>query len=466
MASFSDQSLFVLAQYRKLALENNFNLLFNTNTNGLLKTTSEFVDIIDKCSIPRTYKELVESIQETHGSTDLNQFNDTLTNAINSGILLHLNHDYTYDTPASIGSLSEIEASQSTCTPDPSLQHVNKVCIMITDRCNLDCIYCLNKSSRREQRSELSFSQWRMIIDQMKDIGCTNVTISGGEPLLASTTFDVAAYCRSNDMSTAVITNGTLVSENNISLMTDCFDDISISIDSHIPSIADRLRGEGTYISANAAISLLEKKKVGCTLNAVMTGINIDHLPAMYEYYHSQYSNILDVNTMIQEYDSLCPEIAISTEQVLQFVSNRFNYYIDKYGYDVLNKREAFNLSPRSGCGVGRNEIAVSPDGKVFPCRILYTKELECGDLLNNSLIDVLNNSKVLAKIQHADINRPEKCENGDCGFVTFCRGGCFASAYYASRRYVPVISPRQCAFQHKHIAAQLALKVSSKLAT
>jgi|GEM_PF-6396390 len=459
MESFSEQSLFLLSHYRKFPLEDGSFLLFNSATNGLMKTTDAFVNLINRCSTVFCYKELVNIVRNEHNVTDLGQLNATFDNAIKCGILLHLNSTSECNIPLADDFLSSTETANSSCNIGVPTESINKVSIMITDRCNCDCSYCLNKSTRLSQRHELSFLQWKSVVDQLILLNCSSITFTGGEPLLSSTLFEIAQYCKINGINTAIISNGILFSDDNIQQIADCFDSISISIDSHIQAIADRLRGKGTYQSAIAAISLLKKVKKECVVNSVMTGINIDYLTTMYDYFYNTYDNVADINPMVQEYDSLCPEFSISTEQLLKFVSNNMDYHINKYGYEALIKSKKFPLAPKCGCGVGSSEIAISPDGKVYPCRVLYTKELECGDILSSSIREIYNNSEILKKIRYADTHRPDKCKNGDCGLSSFCRGGCFASTYYASGSYTPVLSPRQCAFQHKYTAEQIGTK-------
>ena len=59
--------------------------------------------------------------------------------------------------------------------------------IELTERCNNDCIHCcinLPANDAEAQRRELTTQQIRDIFGQAAELGCLQVRITGGEPLL------------------------------------------------------------------------------------------------------------------------------------------------------------------------------------------------------------------------------------------------------------------------------------------
>lgn len=118
--------------------------------------------------------------------------------------------------------------------------------IKITQRCNLRCKHCTwqNKITK-----DLSFVEWKRIIDDLYKQGITTVIIEGGEPTLHKDASKIVEYIKSKNMYSVFITNGTQDLSN---LNPDVF---WISLDGMKES-NDELRGEGIF---KKAISTLEK---------------------------------------------------------------------------------------------------------------------------------------------------------------------------------------------------------------
>ena len=56
--------------------------------------------------------------------------------------------------------------------------------LMITGKCNLNCLHCFNAKDNAPLNTELTFEQIINILDQAKEIGVHAFTITGGEPLV------------------------------------------------------------------------------------------------------------------------------------------------------------------------------------------------------------------------------------------------------------------------------------------
>ena len=53
--------------------------------------------------------------------------------------------------------------------------------IEFTYRCNFNCDYCFEKSLRKNNQQELDVDQWKYIIDELENNGCTRMVFTGGE---------------------------------------------------------------------------------------------------------------------------------------------------------------------------------------------------------------------------------------------------------------------------------------------
>jgi len=118
--------------------------------------------------------------------------------------------------------------------------------IKITQRCNLRCKHC---TWQNKVIKDLSFIEWKKIIDDLHNQGVTIVVIEGGEPTLHKDVINIVEYIKSKNMYSIFITNGTQDLSN---LNPDVF---WISLDGMKKS-HNELRGEGIF---EKVISALEK---------------------------------------------------------------------------------------------------------------------------------------------------------------------------------------------------------------
>lgn len=118
--------------------------------------------------------------------------------------------------------------------------------IKITQRCNLNCSHC---SWEKKTHDELSFTEWKTIIDDLYKKGVTVVAVEGGEPTLHKDSSCIVDYIKKRGLFCIYVTNGT----RDIShIEPDVF---WISIDGMEQS-HDTIRGKGTF---SKVISTIEK---------------------------------------------------------------------------------------------------------------------------------------------------------------------------------------------------------------
>ena len=92
----------------------------------------------------------------------------------------------------------------------------------LTYRCNNACRHCwlwLPQDSY-ERGNELSFEEWRQIIDQARAMGCQAWSISGGEPMLRPDFAEIFDYLTRKAVSYKLNTNGTLITPEIARLLT------------------------------------------------------------------------------------------------------------------------------------------------------------------------------------------------------------------------------------------------------
>jgi len=104
-----------------------------------------------------------------------------------------------------------------------------EVCLFLTLRCNQICKYC----HRFLGINEMSLKDNMTVIDRIAEEGITNITFTGGEPLLYPNILELVKYSKKKNMKVKVISNGKLLSKNNkLREIYNYLDSITFSIDS------------------------------------------------------------------------------------------------------------------------------------------------------------------------------------------------------------------------------------------
>jgi len=94
------------------------------------------------------------------------------------------------------------------------------------------------------RRLEIDPDTFRKVIRETKELGTKNIILIGGEPMLREDIFDLVGYVKGMGLNTIIVTNGVLLSEDNIKKCLDGgVDWFSISIDAASEETFSKIRG-------------------------------------------------------------------------------------------------------------------------------------------------------------------------------------------------------------------------------
>ncbi|MBI5163844.1 MAG: heme d1 biosynthesis radical SAM protein NirJ [Magnetospirillum sp.] len=149
-------------------------------------------------------------------------------------------------------------------------------------RCNLTCRHCYSISADKDFAGELSTDEVSSVLDDLKAFRVPALILSGGEPLLRSDIFAIAARAKGLGFYTALSTNGTLIDERAADRIAAIgIDYLGISIDG-IGEVHDHFRGkEGAFAHALAGLRHCRDRGVKVGLRFTMTRDNEATLPAV-----------------------------------------------------------------------------------------------------------------------------------------------------------------------------------------
>ncbi|WDV47201.1 radical SAM protein [Clostridiaceae bacterium M8S5] len=280
----------------------------------------------------------------------------------------------------------------------------NKVFLSITNKCSACCLHCFAESG--EQLSEeLKLNEIYILINQLKDIGITSVSITGGEPFLRNDCIDIIQRLKEKKFKVSIATNGMFLSKEICEkIIFWGMDSISVSLEGIDSVINNKIRKN---IDTNRVIenikSLIKIKKIqGSKIKiAVRTSVNkynCNHLLEMYCFFSDLGINKYKINNTnllgnaIRNIDILISEDVF--RQKLERLKNyskqnncfcKLEFPIEKY---ILNN----NTGKLSMCTSGNKTISISATGDVLPCSLSQEKII-FGNIRLKSLENILNNN-------------------------------------------------------------------------
>lgn len=253
-------------------------------------------------------------------------------------------------------------------------------------RCNLRCTYC---NFPYLNTPELSTDQWLSIIDQLADLGCRRVGISGGEPLMRQDMPEIIARVRERGMYCTLTSNGLLVSKliDRLSQLNG----LTLSLDAVGPE-NDAVRGDGMFDAVKDAITTAKGAGLLVKINAVMsvkTAPKLDDLLSFIEEYDlymtlglmrtgalDLWRNAASIKAEDDEIRKTVQRIAdltkinsrlLFSEATYRYIVLWDDYSIDRYEVDELRADDPL-LRDGPQCQAGRYYFCIMPDGTAYPC--------------------------------------------------------------------------------------------------
>jgi len=155
----------------------------------------------------------------------------------------------------------------------------------LTQRCNLRCVYCYNRSGERSNK-ELAPRDWVQIAKQLVDAGVFQCVISGGEPLLlGKALFAIMDILHQAGVKFILITNGTFLDHRCVrSLRKYDYYFLQVSIDAPNQTVHDKIRGRGSWQGAVRAASLTSQNNIPLVVASTLTRHNVGYLPDMIDF--------------------------------------------------------------------------------------------------------------------------------------------------------------------------------------
>ena len=241
--------------------------------------------------------------------------------------------------------------------------------IETTHRCNLDCTYC-DKSRANSPQMELGAGL--RVIDELASLGTISVCFDGGEPLFHPDIEHFVRRAKSHAMRVSMSTNGHLIKHK--PKVLPFVDMVKISVDGPAP-VHDAGRGKGSFEQAVEGAQLA--LQAGCKVALRMT---------LAEHNVANYRDVLALAKQLKVQALFQPAIgsimnAADAPSTHSANATAYRAAIDDLkrlkalGEPVANEKLCLDHlrswptpKPVPFCSGGRVEVAIGPDGCLFPC--------------------------------------------------------------------------------------------------
>jgi cyclic pyranopterin phosphate synthase len=170
---------------------------------------------------------------------------------------------------------------------DPCGRTVDYLRVLVTDRCNLRCLYCIPEEgvSLRPRADLLTLEEIHRVVSVGLDLGIRKVRLTGGEPLMRANIEALVEMLAGEPLLSdlAMTTNGILLSRRAFALREAGLKRINISLNTLRPERFERIARRGGLEDVLAGIERsLEAGFDPVKINVVLLrGLNDDEIPDM-----------------------------------------------------------------------------------------------------------------------------------------------------------------------------------------
>ncbi|MFX1486068.1 MAG: GTP 3',8-cyclase MoaA [Promethearchaeota archaeon] len=265
---------------------------------------------------------------------------------------------------------------------------VDNLRISVTQRCNLDCIYCHREGESGTGNDEMSVEEITRIARIAAELGIKNIKITGGEPLLRKDIIEIVKQTSglSNIEEVSMTTNGVLLSFFADKLKKAGLKRVNVSLDTLDPEKFSRITGgrldqviEGVKNAAKANLTPIKMNMV------LLKGINDNEVWDMIDFAGKlgiilQVIEFVPLAASFSEYHVDLQRLEEELVQRAEDIRTRSFHRRKKYFLSPCGEVETVKPVHNSEFCMGCRRIRLTSDGKLKPCL-----------MRNNNLVDILS---------------------------------------------------------------------------
>lgn len=278
----------------------------------------------------------------------------------------------------------------------------------LTYRCRFGCPHCYIRN--RPERNELTYRELDSALDELAELGCLEITFSGGEPLMRSDFFAIAEAARKKAFAVRLFTNGSLLDDRAIAQIGELgFLSVDVSLYGASAETYRRVTGEeNNYRQVTEAIDSLLERGVATNVKIPLIDLNYADYEQMLAFCRERrIEPLVDPKMTLADGGDNSPRRHEIQPQL-------WRDCLARSGREPGNiKREP----EQPVCNAGRSTMTLTPYGDVYPCVEIRSA---AGNIRRSALGDIWRESTLLRQVR--ELKYSDFVECSDCVLAAGCR--------------------------------------------
>jgi MoaA/NifB/PqqE/SkfB family radical SAM enzyme len=284
-------------------------------------------------------------------------------------------------------------------TPTETIS-LHNVFLHVTKACNLLCSYCYF-AAHNPLPGEMRADEYRALWPALVALQPQKIIFTGGEPLLRSDILEMLRDLRTVDSEHRVLrclnTNGHLVTPELARTMVGLVDEVRVSLDG-MAARNDVQRGEGNFEAAVRALDSCYAVGFEPKVLITVTSQSLPDLEDLLCFLVKRKFTRINLNSFrpigrgrgYQEWQ-------VNKQAVRDAVLRAWECCFP--GQSLPEPPED---AVQHNCGVG-HFLNILPNGDVFPCHVLTDRAFRCGNVREQSLLEICQQGGLLGKLAALD---------------------------------------------------------------
>ena len=272
------------------------------------------------------------------------------------------------------------------------------VILELVNRCDLECTMCYQGFRNDAEKSTLEIKDLRKLFLEFKTSKLDALLLSTSEPLLYKHFDEILKMAEESQiMDQFLFTNGNLLNSKNSQLiLNSSLTRLFVSLDAATDETYDKVR-----IPVNKKI--LNTNRLKKVEDNVVNFINLRNslgrkIPLVRVSFVALQKNVHEVDAFIEKWIDIVDSVEIQRENSIDF-------------YDDLLRKKFDNkklLLKKYNCNQPWGQVTIHSDGVVGPCCNTVGRNLPVGNILNQSLKDIWQGTK-MHEIREGFLNNKPK---------------------------------------------------------
>lgn len=303
--------------------------------------------------------------------------------------------------------------------------------VELTRKCNLNCIHCIVNAGAPKE-NELSTNEILKLIEDLHDLGCENISFTGGEPFLREEWPLFLQKASALNMQVIFMTNGFCLGDEEIEILSSFPQTaLGISLDGSNSQIHDYIRGtNGAFDKFTNLIPKLKDAGIYVAIPTTVMKSNYNQLDEIRDL-------LIDLKVNNWQIQIAKPSLRMPKEEIIneeqyyalaEKIVNYRQEYSDKLtiieadciGYNSKLAKGLY-IKNWKGCECGIYSLSIESNGLVKGCPNMNSYE---GNLREKSIVEIWNDHNSFKYNRSPDLASLEGyCAR--CKYKYLCRGGC-----------------------------------------